>query len=145
MRTFESKQSQIPWPGFPHIMQYIDLSLGNWFSRFCNCLTNFNSKHLNHSAKSSMFNCMARSGFSGTHSSPFGSFTFPFNFTLFPFFFLAFPFIPNSLSDDSNSSSSDKLSESESVSSSGLSSDSACHQLFPCKLTGLSFCLLPQG
>ena len=143
MRTFKLKQSQIPWPGFPHIMQYIDLSLGNWFSQFCNCLTNFNSKCLNCSAKSSMFNCMARSGFSGTHSSPFGSFTFPFNFTPFPFFFLAFLFVPDSLSDNSNSSSSDELSKSESVSSSDSSSNSACHWLLPCKLTGLSFYLLP--
>src|SRR5258708_2339558 len=51
----------------------------------------------------------------------------------------------NSLSDDSNSSSSDKLSKSESVSSSDSSSNSACCRLFPHKLTGLSFCLLPQG
>src|SRR5258708_33405027 len=69
-------------------MQYIDLSLSDWFSQFCNCLTNFSSKHLNLSAKSSIFDCTARSGFSGTHSSPFGSFAFPFNFTPFPFFFL---------------------------------------------------------
>src|SRR5258708_31330068 len=120
-------------------MQYIDLSLSDWFSQFCNCLTNFSSKHLNLSAKSSIFDCTARSGFSGTHSSPFGSFTFLFNFSPFPFFFFAFPFIPNSLSDDLNSSSSDKLSKSESVSSSDSSSNSACHQLFPHELTGLSF------
>ena len=145
MRTFESKQSQTPWPGFPHIMQYINLSLSDWFSRFFNCLTNFSSKHLNLSAKSSIFDCIARSGFSSTHSSPFGSFAFPFNFMPFPFFFLAFPFIPNSLSDNSNSSSSSELSESESVSSSDSSSDSACCWLLPCELTGLSFCLLPQG
>src|SRR5258708_5317873 len=145
MRTFKSKQSQIPWPGFPHIMQYIDLSLGDWFSQFCDCSTNFSSKCLNLSAKSSIFDCMAGSGFSGTCSSPFGSFAFPFNFMPFPFFFLAFLFIPDSSSDDLNSSSSDKLSKSESVSSSDLSSNSACCQLLPCKLTGLSFCLLPQG
>src|SRR5260221_2804774 len=144
-KNFDSAQSQITLPCFPHIIQYIILILGGCPSFIRICSPNFNSRCLNLSAKSLMFNCTASSGFLEPLSSSFGSFITPSSFLPFPFFFLDLTFKLDSSSNESDSSSSEELDDSESEFSSDESSVSAAHFILPQEFTDLVLRLLPQG
>src|SRR5258708_3164006 len=131
MKNLDSEQSRMPCPCLPHIMQYMtECILGGKPLQLPAHSPSCNSNHLNHAAKSSIFDWMFSSGFTAFSSVLDSLDTLLSLMGLSHLLPLDLGLMSSSSSDDSDSFSEGKLEDSELESSTDSSSLESAKCLF---------------